>query len=123
MSIKETITTLVSAPSVVRDTTGREYAKALAAASALKMQGDCAHCGGPGRNLTTTRLVVHCFASDLDWFGTNWDLPRVLAAINAAEYVRWEDSGGHDLVIEVDGQPFRFAVQRPAQVKDAGEPA
>lgn len=119
----ETTSPVVSASSVVREAANREHIKALAATSALEMPGDCTQCGGSGCSSVTARRVVHCFASDQDWFGTNWDLSEVLAAIDVAEYVRWEDFGGHDLVVEIDGCPRRFAVRFPALVKDAGSAA
>lgn len=117
MHDQETTPTPVSAPSVVRDTTEREHIKALAAAAAFAVKGDCQHCNGTGYGTQTVRKIVHSFGAT--WFGADWNLDRVLAAIDAAEYVRWIDGSGHDLVVEHNGQPYRFAVKRPAQAEDA----
>lgn len=102
----------------------REHIKALAAASALEMPGNCEHCGGSGCGHTTALQVVHCFAPGPAWFGEVWDLPRLHAAIDSADHIRWvNDPAGHDLVVTLDGEHYRFAVKRPALVKDAGSAA
>lgn len=110
---KETIPTLAFASSDVRSA-DREELKALATAAAVTVQGECSHCGGSGRSDETAEKVVHCFGPS--WFGTQWDLARLHAAIDSADHIRWvNDPGGHDLVVLVDGEPYRFQVQRPAQ--------
>lgn len=105
---QQTTPTPVSAPPVVHDTADREHIKALAAVSALEMPGDCVHCGGSGRSPATARRVVHCFGPD--WFGESWDLARLNDAI---------DPAGHDLVVTLDGEHYRFAVKRPAETENA----
>lgn len=115
---QQTTPTPVSAPPVVRDAADREHIKALAAVSALEMPGDCVHCGGSGRSPATARRVVHCFGPD--WFGESWDLARLNDAIDAAIYIRWaDDPAGHDLVVTLDGEHYRFAVKRPAETENA----
>lgn len=115
---KETIATPVSASSAVRDTSDREQIKALAAAAAFEVKGDCPHCDGSGYSDETARKIVHSFSPA--GFGADWDLDGLLAAIDKAEYVRWADGfSGHDLVVENNGKPYRFAVKRPTQTEDA----
>lgn len=104
-----------SAPSTLRDAVDREQIKALATASALTIPGECSHCG------RIDEQVVHAFGHQ--WFGENWELAELHAAIDAARYVRWENAGGYDLVLEHDGRPYRFQVQDPAQAKAAGSAA
>jgi len=60
------------------------------------------------------RTLVHSMAGFL---GADWDLPVVLAGIDAAAEVRWERGSPfrHDLVIiEASGRRVRFDVKAPA---------
>lgn len=94
------------AHSALRDPAGREQIKALATAAALMIPGPCSHCG------RIDKKVVHAFGNQ--WFGENWDLPRLLDAIDSADHIRWvNDAGGHDLVVLLDGESYRFLVKRP----------
>lgn len=111
---KETITTAVSASPSVRDAVDREHIKALATAAAFEVKGDCSHCEGTGYSDQTVRQIVHCFSPS--GFGSDWDLARAHAAIDSARYVRWtNDITGHDLVVSIDGESYRFQVKKPAQ--------
>jgi hypothetical protein len=101
---------------MVRGTNDREQVKALAAAAALTIPGVCSHCG------RINKQVVHAFGNQ--WFGENWDLTRLLDAIDSADHIRWvDDPGGYNLVVLIDGEAYRFQVRRPVQVKDAGSAA
>lgn len=118
MYAQETTFTAGSAPAVVLTTAGREQIKAFATASAFTIQGECSHCGGSGRSNENPEQIVHCFGPSL--FGTNWELARLHAAIDSADHIRWvNDLTGHDLVVTLDGEPYRFQVKRPAQAESA----
>lgn len=115
---KETIVTAVSAPSVMGETANREHVKALATDASVVMPGDCEHCSGTGRSRTIAERMVHGFGPY--WFGENWDLPRLHAAIDSADHIRWvDDPAGRDLVIVLDGEVYQFQVKRPAQTENA----
>ncbi|WP_191304324.1 hypothetical protein [Lentzea cavernae] len=100
------------------DAAQREQTKQLATAAAFAIKGDCEHCGGTGYSDQTVRQIVHCFSPS--GFGSDWELARVHAAIDSARYVRWtNDITGHDLVVSIDGEPYRFQVKKPARAEDA----
>lgn len=118
MQDKESTPAATRAPSVLLGTVDREQVKALASAAAFAMPGDCHHCGGSGRDRTTAQKMVHGFGPY--WFGENWALDRLHAAIDSADHIRWvDDPAGRDLVVVIDGEPHQFAVKRPAQAEDA----
>jgi len=107
-----------SAPAVARDTADREHVKTLATAAALPMPGDCEHCHGTGRDRDTAQQIVHAFGPY--WFGQNWDLDRLHAAIDSADHIRWvNDPADYDLVVLIDGEQYRFQVKRPAAEENA----
>lgn len=118
MHTKETTPLAATASSVSLDTAGREQIKALATSAAQTIDGDCQHCNGTGRSSETAQQIVHCFGPS--WFGVNWELTRLHAAIDSADHIRWaNDITGHDLVVILDGEAYQFQVQRPAQAEAA----
>lgn len=116
---KYSTTTTTPAPSVVRDAIGRERIKALAAAAAYTVQGECLHCDGTGRSSEATEKTVHAFTPD--GYGADWVLSDLLAAIDRAKNVTWAWSWtGYDLeLVDVDGTTYRFQVKRPEQTEAA----
>ncbi|MFJ5984214.1 hypothetical protein [Lentzea sp. NPDC092896] len=114
MHSKDRTPLAANASSVVRDAAERDQIKQLATSAAFAIKGNCDHCDGTGYSDQTVRQIVHCFSPS--GFGADWDLARVHAAIASARYVCWtNDITGHDLVVSIDGEPYRFQVKKPAQ--------
>lgn len=96
----------------MNDTDKREHVKHLVREAAFDTKKDCEHCRGTGE-VAGGRLIIH---SQAGAFGADWDLDDVLAAIDKAESVHWQQSiFGHDLVVtEPGGRLVSFDVKRPA---------
>lgn len=94
------------------DEIDREAVKQAVRAAAWDEGRQCPTCQGDGKTPGGRRLI-HCRGG---FTGADWDEEAVLAAIDAAEKVKWMPGGslGHDLAIrETDGTIWRFEVKAP----------
>ena len=92
------------------DVTKREEAIRLAEAQAWDEGRDCEHCGGSGI-VPGGRRLIH---SILGFIGADWDVEEVADVVRRADRVQWvgDDQTEHQLVVEVDGRVYQFAVKR-----------
>jgi hypothetical protein len=71
---------------------------------------ECEHCKGSG-TVPGGRRLIH---SILGFIGADWDAEEVIDAVRRADRVQWQgdDRTQHQLVVEVDGRVYQFAVKR-----------